>query len=176
MTLVDTVQQVYTDGCRRNPRGGGCTVRVDDRRPDDYYQSFCTISAIVRPDGTATLTLTHPPLNDGVRVVVDNYGGRVLSSPVPAIDLELPPTDDAAGIVRDLAAAIKAVTRRGQHYPEKNWKWIVPRTAGSLIRFARVLTRHHRASCRTHSRPHPTSREGVSDQVAEADTPFPTSR
>jgi hypothetical protein len=40
------------------------------------------------------------------------------------------------GIVRGLAKKIDSITGRGRHYPVRNWKWICPRTANSLNRFA----------------------------------------
>lgn len=174
MMLVETIRAEYPDHFQADTPPGGCTARIDDRRPVDYFWAFCEMVLEVRPDETMTLTLNFPPLNDAVRTVVDNHRGRVMSHPIPAIVLDLPAADDAAAAVHDLAAAIKGVTRRGQRYPEKNWKWIAPRTADSLIRFARVLTRHYRASCRTHPRSGPTSRDGVSDKVTEARTPFRT--
>jgi hypothetical protein len=43
-----------------------------------------------------------------------------------------------------LARAIRRVIGRGQRYPDPNWKWICPRTANSLERFARLLARANR--------------------------------
>ena len=148
MTLVETIRAEYPDHFQADTPPGGCTARIDDRRPIDYFWAFCEIVLEVRPDETMTLTLNFPPLNDEVRTVVDDHGGRVMSHPTPAIVLELPAADDAAAAVRDLAAAIKGVTRRGQRYPEKQWVWLAPRTAASLTRFARLLTRHHRRAHR----------------------------
>ncbi len=148
MMLVETIRAEYPDHFQADTPPGGCTARIDDRGPDDPFWAFCEMTVVVRPDETMTLTLNFPPLNDAVRTVVDDHGGRVMSQPLPAIVLDLPATDDAAAAVRDLSAAIKGVTRRGQFYPEKNWKWIVPRTAASLTRFARLLTRHHRQARR----------------------------
>lgn len=144
MSLVEEVCTAYPHHFRADTPPGGCTTRIDDRGPDDPFWAFCEMTLVVRPDETMTLTLNFPPLNDAVRTVVDDHGGRVMSHPLPAIVLDLPATDDAAPAVRDLAAAIKGVTRRGQRYAEKNWKWISPRTAESLAKFARLLTRHRR--------------------------------
>lgn len=144
MTLTNALQRAYADRCRQDPRSGEWSFAVDDRRPDDVYPGFCTITAAVRPGGGLTLTLAHPPLNDEVRVAVDDHRGRVQTHPITAVVLDLPAAGSAAAAVRDLAAAIKGVTRKGQRYPEKNWKWIVPRTVGALDRFARLLTRHYR--------------------------------
>jgi hypothetical protein len=139
VTLTETIRAAYPDHFRADTPPGGCTARIDDRGPDDYFWAFCEITVTVHPDETMTLTLSFPPLNDVVRTVVDDYSGRVTSQPTPAIVLDLPAADDAAAAVRDLAAAIKGVTRRGQRYPEKNWKWIAPRTANALKHFAGVL-------------------------------------
>lgn len=156
MTLVQAIRTAYPHSSRLDIPTGICTTGIDDRGPHDYFPGFCGITVAVRPDDTLTLTLSHPPLNDAVRTVVGNHGGRVISHPVPVIVLDLPATDDAAGAVRDLAAAIKGVTRRGQRYPERQWVWIAPRTAVSLSKFARHLTRHHRVGDPTKPRPRPT--------------------
>jgi hypothetical protein len=146
MTLGQTIRNTYPHESRLDPISGCGTCRLDDRGPHDYFDGFCEITVTIRPDEALTLTLRHPPLNDGVRTVVDDHNGRIHSLLVPTIVLNLPATDAAAVAVRDLAVAIKGVTRRGQRYPEKNWKWLAPRTAASLAQFARLLTRHHRPS------------------------------
>lgn len=146
MTLIETVRAAYPHRSQFEPDSGIVVARIDDRELGDCFPAFCEVVAAVRPDGTCTLTLTHPPLNDGVRAVVEDYEGRVTCTPLPAIRVELPGSGDAIGVVHDLAAAIKGVTRRGQRYPEKNWVWIAPRTARSLSKFASLLTRHYRLS------------------------------
>lgn len=156
MTLADTLLHAYAGRCRQDPNSREWTIRVHERGPDDHFWAFCEVTVVLRPDEAMTLSLSFPPLNDEVRRVVEGHHGRVVSHPISSVTLELPAAVDAAAVVRDLAAAIKGVTRRGRTYPEKNWKWIARRTAAALGTFARHLTRHRRTGGRRGARTRPT--------------------
>lgn len=129
------------------PRGRGTTTdpgpsfRIDDRQERDVYPGFCEIHITVQdPEGSsALLELSPAPHNLEVCEVVERHGGRVTQGPL-GVTIRLTLSHGAAGCVRELARAIRRVTRRGQRYPDPNWKWICPRTADSLARFADALT------------------------------------
>lgn len=144
MSLVKILRNAYPGDFVPNPTTGGGTTRIDDRGPHDVFPGFCEITVAVRSNDTITLTLHHAPLNDRVHAVVDNLGGRVTHHPNIVIELELPATSNAARFVRELAAAVKSVTRRGERYTEPNWKWIAPRAATSLKEFAKLLGKRSR--------------------------------
>jgi hypothetical protein len=141
MSIVTLLREAYPARLAPDPVTGGITCRVDDRGARDVFPGFCEITLDVRPNGAMTLSLRHPPINDQVRKVLAICRGQEQCRPDPVIELELPPTREAAAIVRALADAIKCVTGRGQRYTEPNWKWLAPRTAGSLRALARHLGR-----------------------------------
>jgi hypothetical protein len=128
-------------GCGTTARSGVC-VRIDDRQKTDVYPGFCGISVTSQAsDGSSVLLeLWSAPHNAEVCEVVGRHGGVLAPDPFGAsIRLTLGCGD--APRVRDLARAIHRVIRRGQQYPNPHWKWICPRTAESLERFAAILAR-----------------------------------
>lgn len=112
--------------------------RPDRRRgPRDVPTLFCQITVVVRPDDSFRLTL-NPPCSDEVRAVVRRHGGLVTEHPTAVIELDFPSPRSARPVL-ELAAAVRGVTARGRRYPDPKWKWVAPRTADSLLRFARLL-------------------------------------
>lgn len=119
----------------------GASFRIDDRQERDVYPGFCEIRVTVQdPEGSsALLELSPAPHSAEVGEVVERHGGQVTHEQFgTTIRLTLVRGD--AHRVRDLARAIRRVTRRGQRYSDPNWKWICPRTADSLERFADALS------------------------------------
>lgn len=139
MCLSKTVRDTYPSAYRPDPDTGGATARIDDWGPSDVPTLCCQISVEVRRNDSFRLTLHNPPLSDEVRAVVGRCGGRVTEHPTTVIELDFP-SPRSARAVRELAAAVRGVTARGRRYPNPNWKWVAPRTADSLLRFARLLT------------------------------------
>jgi hypothetical protein len=157
------------------PRGRGnvasprTSVRIDDRQESDVYPGFCEIHVSVQdPDGSSVLLELSPaPHNAEVCEVVERHGGQVTHAPLGvSVRLSVGPKD--ARRVRDLARAIRRVIGRGQRYPDPNWKWLCPRTANSLERFARLLARanHQPANQPANREPGPT-RHGQSGHEPE---------
>lgn len=138
MCLSKAVRDTYPAAYRPDPDTGGATARIDDEGPSDVRALFCQIIVAVRPDDSFSLTLHNAPFSDEVRAVVGRRGGRALGDPPTVIELDfLSPR--SARAVRELAAAVRGVTARGRRYPNPNWKWVAPRTADSLLRFALLL-------------------------------------
>jgi hypothetical protein len=136
--------KLVLDACGRSgrgmPTGPGASTRIDDRRESDGYPGFCEIHVSApAPDGSSVLLELSPaPHNAEVCELVERHGGQIRQGSLGAT-IQLSLTFRDARHVRDLARAIRRVTRRGQRYPDPNWKWICPRTADSLERFARLL-------------------------------------
>lgn len=119
----------------------GASFRIDDCQERDFYPGFCEIHVTVQePEcSSALLELSPAPHNVEVCEVVERHGGQVIQGQFgTTIRLTLGRGD--AHWVRDLARAIRWVTRRGQRYSDPNWKWICLRTADSLERFADALS------------------------------------
>jgi hypothetical protein len=145
MSFAEMLLDAYSPSRGGTRSAPGTSVRIDDRQERDVSPGFCQIHVtVLDPDGARVLLELSPvPHNAEVGEVVEEHGGQVTHGPLGAtIRLPLGPKDVRR--VRDLARAIRRVTRRGQRYPDPNWKWICPRTADSLERFANVLSRAHR--------------------------------
>lgn len=142
----------YSDEASRTSKfENGIQIRIDSRTPCDVYPCFCDVDLLIHDldSNRFELKLRHPPLAEEVRKVVLGHQGEVqehrLMNAV-RIPLEI---DSARPIVLELATAIRAITRRGSKYVDRNWKWICPRTAASLEQFARVLKKASRLQPRT---------------------------
>lgn len=130
----------------RNLTGGPIHIRVDDRDGDDIYPGFCDIHLKMSDpeDEEFQLILDNVPFDDEVKsVAVDLDGTWQTTRTGERLVLTLPVTD-AGGIVR-LAKAIRQVVARGKRYPDRNWKWIAPRTAKSLERLVREFGKSERS-------------------------------
>jgi hypothetical protein len=117
-------------------------LRIDDRNQQDTYDGFCDVRAIVpNTEGESfTLELQQPPVTAEVRDYVEAHGGQIREAPaVTSITFHLKVVSGAQ-VISGLAKVIRRVTRRGQQYADQNWKWICPRTAKTLERFASTLT------------------------------------
>ncbi len=129
----------------------GVHIRIDSRTSGDVYPFFCDVHLSIHDldSDRFELELRHPPLTEEVRKVVIAHHGEVHEHRLmTAVRITLA-IDTARPIVLELAAAIRAVTRRGANYVDRNWKWICPRTAASLDQFARVLNKASRLRPRT---------------------------
>lgn len=148
MNLAAVLAEVYGDRAQIADPGGVC-IRIDDQREGDVYPGFCQIYVATHASEGASvlLELSAAPFNEDVRKVVECYGGRISQGPLgAAISLSIGP--QSAHCVQDLAKAIGRVIRRGQRYPDPNWKWMCPRTAKSLDQLAKHLVSVHRSTAR----------------------------
>ena len=115
-------------------------IKIDDRDSQDVLSSFCTMTVRV-PDsseGTLILSIQHIPLTGESRSLIEDGGGNIRALPdgyVAEIKLKV----KSVTFIRKLARAIRQTIGRGKRYHNPNWKWICPRTAASLERFATVL-------------------------------------
>lgn len=121
---------------------GPIQIQVDDQKNDDCYPAFCHIHLRVSDPNSSefTLTLSNVPFDDDVKDLATEldgtwdqcrYGER--------LTLELSVSQFTA--ISELAAAIRNVVGKGRRYDDPNWKWIARRTAKSLERLAKVLSR-----------------------------------
>lgn len=127
----------------RNLTGGPFSIRVDDRDGGDIYPGFCDIHLeMSAPEAEVfRLILDNVPFNDEVKSVATALGGAWKSTRTgERLVLELSVTDAEEEIIW-LAQAIRNVVGRGKRYPDRNWKWIAPRTANSLKRLASIASR-----------------------------------
>lgn len=154
MTFADSLLTACGLQGRGTPTGSGASVRIDDRQERDVYPGFCEIQVSAQgPGGSSVLLQLSPaPYNGEVCEVVERLGGQVTQDSLGAtIRLTLRQGD--ARPVRDLARGIRRMTRRGQRYPDPNWKWICPRIADSLERLAGTLSRLPARRGATHQSP-----------------------
>jgi len=119
-------------------------VRVDDRERDVAHE-FCNIALVVGEDSTHfTLNLYPAPISAGLYENVESLGGTISVFQLgSSIELELSIKEVTK--IRELAKEIRRVVKRGQRYPNPNWKWICRRTANSLDRLASNLVEFRRA-------------------------------
>ena len=135
--LLDTYE--FADLRRRN-RAVDVPIKIDDRDRQDVLSSFCTMTVRV-PDSsedTMILSIQHIPLTGESRSLIEDEGGNIRALPdgyVAEIKLKV----KSVTFIRKLARAIRQTIGRGKRYHNPNWKWICPRTAASLERFATVL-------------------------------------
>lgn len=140
MNLTSFLFDVYGSRGRKTDANGGACVQIDDQNQIDIQSGFCQIHVTVqsRESSTALLELSPAPHNGEVSELLHEHGGQLVHGSTGAtIRLSVGPRD--ARRVRDLARAIRRITRRGETYADRNWKWICRRTADSLEQFARVL-------------------------------------
>jgi hypothetical protein len=140
----------------------GTRFTIDDRGEHDHdakgelYLWFCTMHAdVLSPPAQLTLGGQHRtdgPAIDAVRVLLGNvpksHGVRAWITANSATvqeaetrsSLEFDVIKGKQGILRDLAAAIRAIVAPGAGYYEvDSYKYVCPRTAASLERLAKTL-------------------------------------
>ena len=121
---------------------GPIHIHVDDQTNDDCYPAFCHIHLKMSDPNSSEfiLTLSNVPFDDDVKELAAEldgtwdqcrYGER--------LTLELSASQFTA--ISELAAAIRKIVGRGRRYDDPNWKWIARRTAKSLERLAKLLSK-----------------------------------
>ena len=135
--LLDTYE--FADG-RRSNRAVDVSIRIDDRGGQDVVFSFCSMMVRV-PDSSEdalVLTILQIPLTEKTRCLIKDQGGSIREF-AGGYAAELTLSVKSVTFIRKLARAIRQTIGRGKRYHNPNWKWICPRTAASLERFATVL-------------------------------------
>lgn len=115
-------------------------ITIDDKGLHDVHPRFCLMAVRVADSGDDTLILSmqHVPLTPEVRSLILDQGGtirEILSGQTAEIVLKT----NSAPFIRRLAKSIRSAVGRGKRYDDPNWKWLCPRTADSLDRFAQVV-------------------------------------
>src|SRR5262249_1378757 len=136
---------------RRRNRAVDAPIKIDDRGGQDLL-SFCTMTVRVADSSEDTLILSIQdiPLTEQSRSLIEDQGGNIREFD-GGCTAEITLSVKSVTFIRKLARAIGQTTGRGKRYANPNWKWICPRTAASLERFATVLMsyRTKRSSNRT---------------------------
>jgi len=115
-------------------------IWIDDHNDQDVSPEFCHLAVRGGPKTTDPfrLVLYNPPLNREVLDLCGPHDPHVKPG-LGSGTLSLALTIHDAPFVRQLARAIKGLIGRGQHYDNRNWRWICRRTAAALIQFAQHL-------------------------------------
>jgi hypothetical protein len=135
--LLDAYE--FADPRRRN-RAVDSPIKIDDRDGQDVVFSFCSMMVRV-PDSSEdalVLTIHQLPLTEKTRGLIKDQGGSIREF-AGGYAAEITLRVKNVTFIRKLARAIGQTTGRGKRYANPNWKWICPRTAASLERFASVL-------------------------------------
>jgi hypothetical protein len=143
--MMTKLSKVLTDTYCDQERHTGeqrLLIRIDDHTPDDVYRGFCNIHLMIpEPDaGTLKLILDNVPHDPEVEAIAKDLQGTWRTTPAGRT-LSVSLTVQQVPEIRRLATAIRQVVARVKRYPDRNWKWIAPRTADSLERLAEVLLR-----------------------------------
>jgi hypothetical protein len=121
-------------------------IDVDDKGPTDRYGGFCTVKVVLSQcdGGEFRVELLHAPCDSRVEGLVEELGGEWEETPLGRM-LTLNLSVTRVSDIRTLAKAIRQVVGRGRRYDDRNWKWICPRTAASLDRFADTIMDYRRS-------------------------------
>ena len=125
---------------------GPIHIRIDDQENDDCYPGFCNIYLKMSDPNSSEfiLTLSNVPFDDDVKELAAELDGTWESTRSgERLTLELSASQSTA--TSELAAAIRNVVGKGRRYDDRNWKWIARRTAKSLERLAKLLSKVNRS-------------------------------
>ncbi len=127
-------------------KSGPIHIHVDDQTNDDCYPGFCNIYLKMSDPNSSEfiLTLSNVPFDDDVKELAAELDGTWESTRSgERLTLELSASQSTA--TSELAAAIRNVVGKGRRYDDRNWKWIARRTAKSLERLAKLLSKVNRS-------------------------------
>jgi hypothetical protein len=130
---------------RVKDRSRNAPIAIHDKQKRDVPCLFCRLF-VTFPDPkivTFQLDLQNAPQNREIKQLVEQRRGRFSQTDLRAnISLPLAPTRKDAAFLRKLARAYRRIVgkNRQENYLDDSWVWVCPRTAGSLERFAAVLT------------------------------------
>jgi hypothetical protein len=127
-------------GARGDRSGSIQSVKIDDRQRGDVYPGFCGMQVTDGDDdgSSVCLEMSPAPYDEQVCKLVNRHGGKFTEDRFGAT-IRIPIRRKDSRLVCKLAKAVRRVTGRGKRYLDSNWKWVCPRTAASLERFADVL-------------------------------------
>lgn len=120
------------------------TAKVDDEAADD--RGHCQIHVTTTSPTAFDLQLTNCPMTCDLREFIDSHCGKIDESRTDS-EVEMELSVRQITVIRKLARLIRNTVGRGQRYPNPNWKWICPRTANSLDRFADNLAQYRGVNC-----------------------------
>ena len=152
MTSIKTKATIHSLLAKAYPRqfkivnSGPINIQIDDQTNDDSYPAFCHIFLKMSDPNSSEfiLTLSNVPFDDDVKELAAELDGTWESTRSgERLTLELSASQSTA--TSELAAAIRNVVGKGRHYDDPNWKWIARRTAKSLERLAKVLSKANRS-------------------------------
>jgi len=113
--------------------------KIDDQTEHDNHDQFCGVFVRVIDDTNFELDLTNnAPPSPRIKALVESKGGKVQAeSGYSSINVKL--TLEDHDFIEQLSDEIGNLVSPGRKYGDPNWKWLCPRTAVSLRRFADVL-------------------------------------
>jgi hypothetical protein len=124
---------------RRNKfTGPNRPIRVDDRTETDRCHNFCSMFVELNDALDVVMRIDCLPFDDEVLERLDRFNAEV-SELNDGSRVQFLLTPNSSKQLRRLATAVRRVVGRGRRYPERNWKWIAPRTSNSIIRLADAL-------------------------------------
>lgn len=117
-------------------------LRIDDRDSDDSCYSFCEVTLKVDDleSDQFQLVLHNVPWDEQVKEAASELSPSWATFRSGTRLIVTVSTAQVSKLLR-LAKAIRQVVGRGKSYPDRNWKWIAPRTAKSLEQLARAISK-----------------------------------
>lgn len=116
--------------------------KIDDFGQQDTSERFCHIFVDVI-DNTTNFVLclaNNAPISPEIEELISSNGGELTQAIRNHIYIQLTPRDHE--FVKLFASEIRKLVSPDREYEDSNWKWLCPRTAESLRRFAKVLERY----------------------------------
>ena len=117
--------------------------KIDGQGNDDSHEHFCGIFVRVTDGKKFELHLTNnAPINSKIKNMIKQKNGEVQQGDTSSIKVNLTVKD--SGFIKMLADEVKNMVGPGKTYKNRNWKWLCPRTATSLNRFAKILKEYEK--------------------------------
>lgn len=141
-TLYD-VYNGFSDKRIKNLESGD-TFIIDDRGPSDIgadnqlYSYFCLLFATVLDESHTQIVLRgNIPESDEINAWLDDNGAERNEGNQLSITFVI--ERGQQGRLSELAKAIMSIVASGKRYSVANYKYVCPRTAGSIERLKTVL-------------------------------------
>jgi hypothetical protein len=117
---------------------------VDDRGRGDHaadkslFLWFCAVHVEVKSESQVVVRLSGGvPMSSGVKAWAKENGAKTQTTPETTLSFAV--SKGAESILDSLASAIRAITAPGVRYPVAAYKYVCPRTAGTLEKLSAVL-------------------------------------
>jgi hypothetical protein len=113
--------------------------KIDDQSDNDSPDRFCSIFVKVTGADRFNLSLDNKaPVTPAIKDLVEKHGGKIYcNGERKHIEIDLSVED--VNFIKKLSRSINALVAPGTYYEDRNLRWLCPRTADSLERFANVL-------------------------------------